>query len=356
MMQPTSTEALSGRGRQFLLLANVSSRQTQGRLIEALSDGLRDRGHRTRVVLRALPRGSMHKLRRLVATELRNVLLATRTDVLIVHSSLALNLLPILTARLLRRPVLAFVWDIFPDSSRIAGLMDNKLILWLYAHLERLACRLATAVVVPSADYVPALARWDRAVEVLPHWPIDPLLSPGARAGNLDILRVAFAGRVDGLRALDSAIEMLVERWTGDRLELNLFTSDDPPQSLIDRAASDERFDLVTHGFLPPEVLQERLSAMDVGWVCLAPDFTLPAFPSKTMAYLSAGLPVVFSGPEMPALEDWITGHGFGFVLRDKKMELSPDSVRATRAALENRRTAYYESMRDRWFCFDHLL
>lgn len=356
MTRPSSSDVFSGERRQFLLLANVSSRQTQGRLIEALSDGLRERGHRTRVVLRALPRGRFPKLRRLLGTELRNVFLVARTDVLVVHSSLAFNLFPILTARLLRRPVLAFVWDIFPDSSRVAGRLDNKLVLWLYARLEQLACHLASAVVVPSADYVPALARWDRAAEVVPHWPIDPLLSPGPGSGNLGILRVGFAGRIDGFRALDSAIDMLVERWTGDRLELNLFTSDDPPQALVDRAGSDDRFDLITHGFLPPEVLQERLRAMDVGWVCLAPDFPLPAFPSKTMAYLSAGLPVVFSGPEMPALEDWITSHGFGFILRDEKVVLSPNAVRATRAALESRRSAYCESMSDKWFSFDYLL
>lgn len=356
MTQSISDDAPSRGGRNFLLLSTVSAQQTQGRLFQALSDGLRDRGHLTHVVLRTLPRGILPKLRRLVGMELRNVVLVTQADVLVVHSSLALNLLPILAARMLGRPVLAFVWDIMPDAPRAAGLIENRLLLGLYERAERLGYRLVSTIVIPSADYEPSLARWGHTPKIIPLWPADPLVSPEVSSGNSETLRVGFAGRVDVLRGLDSAIEMLIERWMGDRIELNLFGPDDPPQALVDRAAHDDRFDLVAHGFVPPELLQERLGAMDVGCVCLAPELDMPAFPSKTMAYLSAGLPVVFCGPKMPAFEEWITSHGFGFVLRDKKMVLSPDSVRATRDALEDRRNAYYESMRDKWFSLDRLL
>lgn len=356
MTQPIAADAPSRRGRSFLLLSTVSPQQTQGRLFQALSDGLRDRGHLPHVVLRTLPRGILPKLRRLVGTELRNVVLVARTDVLVVHSSLALNLLPILAAKMLGRPVLAFVWDILPDAPRAAGLIENRLLLWLYERAERLGYRLVSTIVIPSADYEPWLVRSGRAPEIVPLWPADPLLSPDVSGGSSETLRVGFAGRVNTLRGLESAIDMLIERWMGDRIELNLFGPDDPPEALLDRAAHDDRFDLIAHGFVPTGILQERLSALDVGCVCLAPEVALPAFPSKTMAYLSAGLPVVFCGPKMPAFEEWITSHGFGFVLRDEKMVLSPDSIRATRDALENRRNAYYESMSDKWFCLDYLL
>jgi hypothetical protein len=345
-----------GRLRRVLILANGNALQTTGRLMEALAIGLRRQDHEVVTVLRTFPRGVLAKLRTMISTELSNAIRVARADVVVVHTALSLSLMPMTVARLLRRPVIALVWDIYPDSTRLRGNIRSPALLWTYRLGERLGYRLASALVALSDDYRSALPGRRENVRDLPPWPCDPIRPVEAgRSPHPGLLRIGFAGQVNNIRGLERGLDDLVRSWTGDRIELHVFSRDRCPDALQQVVDAEPRTKLVEHGFLAPDLLQEQLQLLDMGWVCLDPHFSLPAFPSKTMAYLCAGVPILYSGPRMPALEHWLEHNGFGVTARPG-IALSPSVLDELTREFPAARSAYLARMEHEWFDLGRLL
>lgn len=342
---------------RFYMIANGAPHETTARLISALADRFREQGHLPEVQLRALPGGVLPKIWELLRSKHLRLAPLRRTDVLVVHSPLALCLPSLVAARLLRCTVLSFVWDLHPESNRVAGSIRNPVLLWLFWLLERLGLTLSTQLLVSTDDYRPPLGRFGRKVTVLPLWPCDPVVDLPPPTGGRDrsTLRLAFAGQINSIRGVEAGISEVLDCWRGERVELHLFSGDPCPDALARRAFSDPRLRVVEHGYLNPADLQRRLAEVDLGWVCLDPTFHLPAFPSKILAYLCAGLPVLYTGPPQAALRRWLEttqlglattpGGGIGHVeTADLKRGLSA------------RRAAYFAEVSDRWGSVGRLL
>lgn len=322
----------------------------------ALASGMAEHSQQPNLQLREFPRGVPAKLRVLITTELRNALRIVRSDVLVVHSALSLSLVSILLARALGRPVVGFVWDLYPESTRIMGNIRNPFLLAMYSILERCARAALSTVIISSEDYRPYLGRDRHRAIVLPLWPCDPVrpVSP-LNECNKGVVRIVFAGQLNAIRGLQSGIRSVVDLWPESVVEVHVFSRDSVPgaSNLMDDAGG--RLAIVEHGFVPPDQLQATIQSMDLGWVCLDPDFELPAFPSKVMAYLCAGLPILYTGPEMDALEAWIESNQFGLCAQPGR-PLTTDDVWRLRAGFERRRDAYFASMAKDWFSLAGLL
>lgn len=216
-------------------------------------------------------------------------------DTVVVHTALAPNLPLIAAARVLRRPVTALVWDIYPPCDARPGPWR---MLWRIA--ERAALRAVTRVVVPSADYLlPVRRAGARCASVVPLWPTTPI-HPGTPRRADPRIRIAYAGAVDRFRDPVAAFGRL---GPVPGLRLHLFG---PGVA----NASDER--VIAEGTLQARDLVDRLSGFDYGLVCLAPAHDGPAFPSKAITYVAAGIPILYHGPPQPAFEAFLAVHGLG--------------------------------------------
>ena len=341
---------------RFLMISNSSSHQTTARLTSVLSDRLRDQGHQTQLRLRALPRGIVPKLRSLLVSELQNVALIRRADVVVVHTPLALSLLTLFSARLLGRSVLSFIWDLHPESNRLIGTMRTPFLLNLFWLLERLGLLLSSRLLISTEDYRPFLGPLGRKARVFPIWPCDPVVEVSPPEDpDLDTLRIGFAGQINSIRGLAEGIDEVLDSWQGKKVELHLFSGDACPEPLVQRASSDARLLIVEYGFVDPVHLQHHLAELDLGWVCLDSSFRLPAFPSKIMAYLCAGLPVLYTGPALPALSCWLATHQLG-VATTPGGALGQREIADLRRDFEGRRAAYLAEMQDQWSSLGHLL
>jgi hypothetical protein len=342
---------------RFLMISNSSSHQTTARLTAVLSDRLREKGHPTQLQLRALPRGIVPKLRSLLVSELQNIALIRRADVVVVHTPLALSLLTLFSARLLRRSVLSFIWDLHPESNRLIGTMRNPLLLRLFWLLERLGLFLSSRLLISTEDYRPFLGPLGRKARVVPIWPCDPVTQVGSPPEDRDVdtLRIGFAGQINSIRGLAEGISKVLDSWQGTKVELHLFSGDACPEPLVRRASCDPRLVIVEYGFVDPVQLQQHLAELDLGWVCLDSSFRLPAFPSKIMAYLCAGLPVLYTGPALPALCCWLATHQLGIATAPGRV-LGELEIADLRRDFESRRAAYFAEMQDQWSSLGHLL
>jgi hypothetical protein len=307
--------------------------------------------------LRELPRGIVPKVRSLLISELQNVALIRRADVVVVHTPLALSLLTLLSARLLRRSVLSFVWDLHPESNRLIGTMRNPLLLNLFWLLERLGLLLSSRLLISTEDYRPFLGLLGRKARVLPIWPCDPVAEVRSPPEDRDIetLRIGFAGQINSIRGIAEGIDKVLDCWQGEKVELHLFSGDSCPETLVRRVSSDPRLRIVEYGFVDPVQLQTHLAQLDLGWVCLDSSFRLPAFPSKIMAYLCAGLPVLYTGPALPALCGWLATHQLGVATAPGDV-LGQREIADLRRDFEGRRAAYFAELQDQWSNLGHLL
>lgn len=324
--------------------------QTTDRLFRALKVGLEARGFATRYEIRRLPKGTRNRLEEFLACWR----LLDHATVLVIHTPLMPSLLVVAAAVARRVPVVAYVWDIHPESTVVVTDTRDPIKFRLYWLIERLIMVASDVLAVPSADYISRLRPWRRKVRIVPLWPSDDALTPRKpkRARERPIL-VAFAGQINASRGLMEGVPLLKEFWLGHDVELHIF-SDTPLSARSPEVASENGlFHVIEHGPVSPRDLQQALSQMDYGWVCLDPAFALPAFPSKSLAYMSAGIPVLFSGPNLAAFRGWLQEAGLGVPIdRGGRERFDLASLVEN---LPRVRDAYYESMQDAWFSADFL-
>ena len=304
-------------GRRYLLVSNGSARQGTTILFEALADRWRRDGAHVIVRPREMPQGVLAKCRFLL-TDLPNSWRSLAgADVLVVHSAVALSLPLILMARLRGRRVVAFVWDVYPASTKAAGRLTHAGLLALYAMAEVAATSLASRCLVPSRDYLPLVAKRTRRVEVYPLWPTlrgpQEIIPGPALAGTL---RIGFAGQINGARGVVDAVRDVLSWAPADlNVAVEVFSGDPLPPGLQELERAEGRLTVQHRGFLDADALVSALALLHFGLVTISRDFDLPAYPSKSMAYLAAGLPVLYSGRALPAFQEELVGARIGLVV-----------------------------------------
>lgn len=213
--------------------------------------------------------------------------------------------------------------DLYPEIARLSGRlpMGRGPIPAALGWLDRRNCRRAARVVVLSDDMRDTLrARGlDTAhVRVINNFALEPdegarLMQPPPEALKPDgEVRILFAGNVGRFQGLETAVDALHE--LRDRPEIQLHVVGDG----VARAALERRAGaLLGHtihfqGFRP---LPEAIAFMDdadLGLVSLQPGVIRSAFPSKTMTYLAAGLPLLVMVEEDSALARLVREEGVG--------------------------------------------
>jgi hypothetical protein len=137
-------------------------------------------------------------------------------------------------------------------------------------------------------------------------------------------------------------------------VELHLFSKDECPRDLRELAQRSPGLAVVERGELAPDELQRELRELDAGWVSLDPGFELPAFPSKAMAYICAGIPVLFCGPPLPGYRRWLLGTGLGLCADERPVQ--PSDITGLAEGFDSARSLYLRSMENDWFGLEALL
>lgn len=289
--------------QRVLFLGFGSEQQTTNMLFKKLADAASS--HVDSVFkIRQFPAGVANKLRyglRQIAEDWR---LARQHDRVVVYASAALSLPILLACRLLGRPTAVFVWDIYPDSKVHASGGKQGLSIALHDWLERAGLRLASQIWVPSTDYLqaPSLTRHRRKVGILPLWPtlqrIDRKPQPVS-----DPVRVLFTGQVLASRGLEAAFLRLIDVF-GPRVELHIYGE------IVEKPspAFDDRHRVICHGLKPQVELIQAAQNYDFALICLEQEYPLPAAPSKSLFYLSLGLPMLYFGPKVSFLDEYFIG------------------------------------------------
>lgn len=308
----------------LLILANGGLAQTTGRLLTELGRRL-EPAIKCDVKTRRFPSGVLAKIPTFVATELGNLRALRGKKAILAESPAFLALPTLLVAKLSGKRLLVYIWDIYPASFGSPKGPGGRLLHTLVRRLEHFSIALADQVLVSSSDYLEGVRKLGaKNILIIPMWPPDIIYPVRVRSVG-DVTRVAWAGQIHPIRGLTQAIRQLLSAFPG-KVVLQIFSHDTIPEDLVRLAETNERFSIENKGFKSADILIAELANCDFGLVSIDTGFALPAFPSKIVTYLAAGLPIIYIGPDTPVLRDLFSIKGIGIFVEDgvaiKRLEI----------------------------------
>jgi glycosyltransferase involved in cell wall biosynthesis len=293
-------------------------------------------------------------------------LFGRRPDVMYVwHPPLTVGVAAWIISRLRRTPFVYDVQDIWPESAVLSGLMKPGILTRVMGALERFVYRRAAHLLVVTEGArrnligkgIPA-----EKITVMPHWVDENLFDEAAR-NRRDAVRqefnwekhfvVLFAGNLGLVQGLDSVVRAATHLPPSSNILIVLVGDGSDRQRLMDltrELAVEDRVRFVERQ--PMTRMPEIMAAADTLLVHLRrSELSRYVIPSKTLAYLAAGRPILMAMEGAAA--DLVIEAGAGRSVPPDDPQALADAIQAFSRLDERERTAYSE--RGRTFLHTHL-
>lgn len=223
--------------------------------------------------------------------------------------------------KLTRTRFIYYCMDLHPEIGRISGDFSNPMLFRVLQGLDNWACRQASPVLVHSEDMRNTLRQRPHGseyrIEVMNNFalPSESVLSHESvsKWDKKDIrLRLIYAGnmgRFQGLETLLDAMGCIAHR---KDIELIMMGEGVAKPKLVAQQkkinANVQFFD-----YQPVEWAKVAIQSADIGVVALIPGMYHYAYPSKTMAYLEQGRPILAAVETESELAKTMLAEGYGF-------------------------------------------
>ena len=257
------------------------------------------------------------------------------------HPPLATGLAAWILGRVRRAPFLFAVNDLWPESVEATGMVRSRNVLRWMGRLERFVYRRAGAIAVISPGVKGNLVGKGvppEKVHIIPHWadeslyrPVPPDLELAKDLGMTGHFNVVFAGQLGLAQGLDVVLDAADELSDLPDVQFVL-VGDGTDADRLRKAAGERGLENVRFlGRQPAERMPNIFAVSDVLLVHLRDD---PLFritiPSKTIAYMACGRPVLMAVEGDSA--DVIRAAGAGLSCRGGNAKDLAATVRRLRA------------------------
>jgi colanic acid biosynthesis glycosyl transferase WcaI len=207
-----------------------------------------------------------------------------------------------------RCPVVFNAQDIWPDGLIKMGRIRNRGLVTLFRWTEKFVYRISTRITVVSQGMrgnLLAKGVEPGRVEVIPNWvdtdrirPIAPSGLFRERHGLADRFVVLFAGNIGFASALDSVLDAASLLKDDPRIVFLIVGEGSAKRALLRKAEERELNNVRFLTTQPAEDFPDVLASCDVTLVPLRKEMGSLSVPSKTLAFMAGGRPVLASVPE----------------------------------------------------------
>jgi colanic acid biosynthesis glycosyl transferase WcaI len=237
----------------------------------------------------------------------RMLLLARRADVLYAyHPPLTVPFAAVLVGKIMRKPVVVEIQDLWPESLAATGMSNNRAVERFVGGMARFVYRRSDAVIAQSNGFRTEIIKRGAAqhrVHVVYNWADESAPGPQSssnvtlRTGTTAEFQLLYAGNLgpaqDLGKVLDAATVLLRNKVP---VRINLMGAGQSAAMLQDRARAEELTNVTFHPMQTAEAVGAVLAQADALLVILKND---PLFeitvPSKTQASLAAGRPILLA-------------------------------------------------------------
>jgi len=249
--------------------------------------------------------------------------LITRYDVIVVGS-----IPPVLggffsacAAKLTRARLIYYCMDLHPEIGRVSGDFSNAILFRVLRGLDDWTCRHAKPVLVHSEDMRTTLRERARGSEYrvdlmnsfsLPRDDDSPHKSDFNWGRRSHRLRLIYAGNMGRFQGLETWLDAMAQIAYRKDIELIMMGDGVAKTGLVaqrDKTNANVRF----FDYQPVEVVRPAIKSSDLGVVSLIPEIYRYAYPSKTMAYLEEGRPIIATVETQSELSKTMMEEGYGF-------------------------------------------
>ncbi|WON76292.1 glycosyltransferase family 4 protein [Serratia sp. UGAL515B_01] len=199
-------------------------------------------------------------------------------------------------------------WDFFPFYLKDLSLIRNKLVFKIFHYLEEKMYRSFSKIGCMTKGNINFLLKnfptVDKdKIQVLPLWaktkyllPID--VSMTRKKYNLpqDATIVVYGGAMSVVQELTNYIDLARESLNLDKKILFLLIGNGTEKTKLEKIVADEQLDNVMFiNYVPRDEYENVVRACDIGFISLSRKLTVPSFPSKSLDYFKASLPILAS-------------------------------------------------------------
>ena len=279
------------------------------------------------------------------------------------HPPLTVGVAAWIVGMLRRVPFVYDVQDIWPDGAVLVGMLKEGWVTRMMGRLEHFVYKRAHHVFVVTAgarENLLAKGVPPEKVSVMPHWVDEGLFASASEEdrrrvrdqhGWKDRFIVMFAGNIGMVQGLDTVVdaaELLAEP-QGVGIVIVGDGADKPRLiELVQSKGLEDRVQFVDRR--PMEAMPALLTAADALLVHLkTPELARYAIPTKTLAYMAAGRPILMAGEGAAA--DLVSEANAGMVIPAQNPALLAEAIRslahtpaAERDAMGRRGLAYLKA------------
>ena len=216
-------------------------------------------------------------------------------------------------------PYILHVQDIHPESAAIVGQLRSPWLLRLLQKVDTYCCKDAWRLVTLSEDMRQTLLRRDATlaakIMVINNFGLtrqDAFI--GTEHKSDQPLRVIFAGNIGRFQALERLVEAVAILRNEFPLEVTFMGAGSEVGKLQHLVRDLELTNVKFVPYETPEVAARSVAEADLGVVSLAAGVCRVGYPSKTMAYVTAGCPVLAIVETGTQLAQEVVRHEFGYV------------------------------------------
>ena len=269
-----------------------------------------------------------------VAVSTPRALLLKRADVIVVVSPpLLLGAAAWLVGRLKGTPHVLHIQDLQPDAAVELGMMDSKWFIGLMRRLERFSYRKAARVSVISEGMLHSLeARGVERLAYFPNWVATRGTEPGAFRAKWGIGRDEFVLLYSGNIGIKQGIETIVEaaaRATDVRL---IICGDGAARPGLEKwIAAHAPGNVMLLPLQPDEDYRRMMADADVCVICQRAGTGAAFFPSKLLASVAFGKPVLAVADRESDLSRVVREEGLGISVATEDIEAVAEMMRGLR-------------------------
>ncbi|MDG6777374.1 glycosyltransferase family 4 protein [Thiomicrorhabdus sp. zzn3] len=222
--------------------------------------------------------------------------------------------------------------DIHPEIGQISGEFKKKWVFNFLKRLDQFTCRVASRIIVLSKDMLQSLLQRDPSlqdkIQIINNYNLggEQLGEQAFFDPNDGRFRVVFAGNIGRFQNLDFLVKALAQADKVSSVQL-VFVGEGAAlkqlKSQVKELNLEEQVQFIPHQTI--DVAKRIIKDSQVAVVSLQDKVIRYAYPSKTMTYLSLGVPVLALVEEDSELAETLIKHQLGWVCSPENLSKMSD-------------------------------